>query len=147
MLFTTMMTVGDNMTLHEGLKRYRKEVLDLKQIEVAKRLGISKSSLSQYESGARGLPHDILSKMIKLYQLSPHDLYEMLADIPYSGSHSGSSMLLREKFEDSEFERAIQVVNNSPDLRKLLSTVSYYDKKKQGKILTDVVKIIKTIDR
>jgi transcriptional regulator with XRE-family HTH domain len=146
MLFTTIEIAGDSMALNEGMKNYRKEVLDLKQVEAAKRLNISKSSLSQYERGKRGLPNDVLSNMVKLYQLSPKELYEMVVGNPYPESHNDSSMVLRENFEDSEMERAITMLKEYPELRTFISTASYYDRTKQKRFFEKLIKLIKTLE-
>ncbi|WP_456273098.1 helix-turn-helix domain-containing protein [Bacillus sp. AK031] len=135
------------MALNEGMKYYRKEVLDLKQVEAAKRLNISKSSLSQYERGKRGLPNDVLSNMVKLYQLSPQQLYDMVVGTPFSENRDGSPMVLRENFEDSELERAISMLKDYPDLRKLISTASYYDQKKQERFFNKLSSLMKTMEK
>ena len=54
------------------MKRLRdlREDKDLKQIELADLIGCSQATYSRYESGALGVPSDVLIKLAKFYNTS-----------------------------------------------------------------------------
>ncbi|RIW36169.1 XRE family transcriptional regulator [Bacillus salacetis] len=130
----------------EAFKRYREEIVQLSQVEVAKRLNISKQLLNKYENGKSQIPNDILRKLVDLYQLSPVDLYSIISGDSYSDQHDESAMLLREKFADGETERALNTLIQYPQLKNLLITASYYDQKKQERFINKLITLIKTIE-
>jgi transcriptional regulator with XRE-family HTH domain len=133
------------MALNEGIKHFREKNTDLKQVEAAERLNISKNSLSQYENGKRALPIDVLKNMVALYEISPKDLYAMITDSSYSNQQTTESMVLREKFEDNELERANRMLQDYPQLKRLISTASYYDQKKQKRHFNKLINIFKNL--
>lgn len=47
-----------------------REDKDLKQVDLADKLGCSQATYSRYETGALGVPSDILMKLSKIYQVS-----------------------------------------------------------------------------
>lgn len=56
-----------------NLKKFRKEK-GIGQIELAEKLGITQSSYSRYESGARDIPTDILSKLADYFGVTIDDI-------------------------------------------------------------------------
>jgi len=56
-----------------NLKKFRKEK-GFGQIELAEKLGITQSSYSRYESGARDIPTDILSKLADYFGVTIDDI-------------------------------------------------------------------------
>ncbi|MGD6966628.1 helix-turn-helix domain-containing protein [Rossellomorea vietnamensis] len=134
------------MIFSDGFKRYREEIVQLSQVEVAKRLNISKQLLNKYENGKSQFPDDILRKLVNLYQLSPMDLYNIISGKAYPEEHSESTMVLRERFEDTETERAIELLNNFPQLKSMIISASYYDPKKQEKVIHKFVSIMKAME-
>jgi transcriptional regulator with XRE-family HTH domain len=134
------------MIFSEAIKRYREEIVHLSQVEVAKRLNISKQLLNKYENGKSQIPNDILRKLVDLYQLSPTDLYKIVSGDSYSDDLEESSMLLREKFVDGETDRALNFLIQYPHLKNLLITASYYDQKKQDRFVNKLITVIKTME-
>ena len=134
------------MIFSEALKRYRKEIVQLSQVEVAKRLNISKQLLNNYENGKSQIPNDILRRLVHLYRISPTDLYKIISGSVYPEDRDEQALVLREKFEDAEMERAMHMLNEYPPLKNLLITASFYDTKKQQKFINKMISIIKTIE-
>lgn len=59
------------MDIHDKLKKRRQE-LNLSLNEVAKRLEISKTTMSRYESGAiEQIPYDKITKLTKILETTP----------------------------------------------------------------------------
>ncbi|TYR97744.1 helix-turn-helix transcriptional regulator [Rossellomorea vietnamensis] len=141
-----MKTAGESMIFSEAMKRYREEIVQLSQVEVAKRLNISKQLLNKYENGRSQFPDDILRKLVHLYQLSPIDLYNIISGSAYPDDDPKHAMVLREKFEDEELERAVNMLTEHPDLKRLLTSASYYDKKKQEKFFQRLITLAKAIE-
>ena len=54
-----------------------REDKDLKQIELADLIGCSQATYSRYESGALGVPSDVLIKLAKFYNVSVDYILEM----------------------------------------------------------------------
>ena len=61
------------------MKRLRdlREDKDLKQIELADLIGCSQATYSRYESGALGVPSDVLIKLAKFYDVSVDYILEI----------------------------------------------------------------------
>ncbi|MGM0843556.1 MAG: helix-turn-helix domain-containing protein [Bacillota bacterium] len=133
------------MIFSDGFRRYREEIVQLSQVEVAKRLNISKQSMNNYESGKNQIPNDILRKLAHLYQISPMDLYSIISGTAYPDDNSENTMVLREKFEDTETERAIELLQKFPQLKDLIISTSYYDPKKQEKVINRLVSVMKAM--
>ncbi|WP_421382001.1 helix-turn-helix transcriptional regulator [Bacillus salacetis] len=130
----------------EALKRYRQEVVQLSQVEVAKRLNISKQLFNSYENGKYQFPNDILRKLVTLYQMSPEDLFRIISDAPYPSDQRDSTMVLREKFEEGEWERAIDILRKYPQLKNIIITASYYNPRQQEKYINKLVTLFKTLE-
>lgn len=58
-----------------NLKQYR-EQLGLTQEEFASYLNVSREQVSYYETGARSIPSNILTKAAAIFGIDEHDLYE-----------------------------------------------------------------------
>ncbi|WP_409254395.1 helix-turn-helix domain-containing protein [Bacillus sp. SCS-153A] len=107
---------------------------------------MSKQLLNNYENGKSQIPNDILRKMVHLYQVSPIDLYKIISGSTYPEDPADKALVLREKFEDGEMERAMNMLHEYPQLKNLLITASFYDIKKQQKFINKMITIIKTIE-
>ena len=86
-----------------GIKRARKE-LNMTQAELAKKLGISKESLSRYEKGKSIPGMDII---IKLADYTNHTTDEILRLRRYDVKSLNNAVIIFEK----EFKKSIQNCN------------------------------------
>jgi len=59
----------ENIPKYPRVKNMREDS-DLKQKHIAEKLNIARNTLSQYETGTRNIPNEILIKMALLYNTS-----------------------------------------------------------------------------
>ena len=56
--------------------RMLRDKYNFTQVQIASYLNITSSAVNQYESGARPVPADVVSKLAVLFNVDEYDLYE-----------------------------------------------------------------------
>ena len=79
-----------------------REDKDLNQIELADLIGCSQATYSRYESGALGVPSDVLIKLAKFYNVSVDYILE-IASLEYKKRSSTSFVISMTKAELANF--------------------------------------------
>ncbi|MED0660842.1 helix-turn-helix transcriptional regulator [Bacillus smithii] len=135
------------MHFHEKLKKYREEILQLSQKEVAFRLKLSQSALSKYENGRAQITADMLKDFKAAYEI-PSDLFtEMLFESSDLYS-STTPEVLREKLKEAELQRVEKMVEEYPEIKKMITNLSYLPKaesRKKVKVLFRIFEAIKDL--
>mgnify|MGYP001048269081 CR=1 FL=1 len=135
------------MHFHEKLKKYREEILQLPQKEVAFRLKLSQSALSKYENGRAQITADMLKDLKAAYEI-PSDLFsEMLFESSDLYS-STTPEVLREKLKEAELQRVEKMVEEYPEIKKMITNLSYLPKaesRKKVKVLFRIFEAIKDL--
>ncbi|MGG3988695.1 helix-turn-helix domain-containing protein [Bacillus smithii] len=135
------------MHFHEKLKKYREEILQLPQKEVAFRLKLSQSALSKYENGRAQITADMLKDFKAAYEI-PSDLFsEMLFESSDLYS-STTPEVLREKLKEAELQRVEKMVEEYPEIKKMITNLSYLPKaesRKKVKVLFRIFEAIKDL--
>ncbi|EHL77644.1 MULTISPECIES: helix-turn-helix domain-containing protein [Bacillus] len=135
------------MHFHEKLKKYREEILQLPQKEVAFRLKLSQSALSKYENGRAQITADMLKDFKAAYEI-PSDLF---AEMLFESSDLYSSTtpeVLREKLKEAELQRVEKMVEEYPEIKKMITNLSYLPKaesRKKVKVLFRIFEAIKDL--
>ncbi|OLN24067.1 hypothetical protein BTO30_01210 [Domibacillus antri] len=130
------------MQLNELLRYYRKNVLNISQQEMAKRLNISQSSISKYERDGTGIESSMLVRMMNAYQI-PKPLFMQAL---FENSIDYETLSVREH-KKSIFEEDFlffeKLFNDYPNLKKELYHLAYMNKKdrdKHAKAITAMIK-------
>jgi transcriptional regulator with XRE-family HTH domain len=132
------------MDFHEKLKKYREEILQLSQKEVAFRLKLSQSALSKYENGRAQITADMLKDFKAAYEI-PSDLFsEMLFESTDLYS-STTPEILREKLKEAELQRVEKIVEEYPEIQKIITYLSYLPKAESKKKVHTLYKIFEAI--
>jgi transcriptional regulator with XRE-family HTH domain len=132
------------MRFHEKLKKYREEILQLSQKEVAFRLKLSQSALSKYENGRAQITADMLKDFKAAYEI-PSDLFsEMLFESTDLYS-STTPEILREKLKEAELQRVEKMVEEYPEIKKMIANLSYLPKAESRKKVHVLYKIFEAI--
>lgn len=93
-----------------NLKRIRKEK-KITQEELAKRIGVSRSAIGMYESGAREPDYETLEALADVFNIRMDDLAGSSAHPTFKGA----------PIYASEFDQLRERLHKSPGLRMLLS--------------------------
>jgi transcriptional regulator with XRE-family HTH domain len=125
------------LELHEELKRYREEVLDLTQVEAAERLKIKPGSLSNYERGKREVSLEMLIRFKDVYKIPTDEMNRILFGEEAEG-YSTDPMVLRESFEDEETAAIIEMLNSHPKLKRTLASLTQQPGKRKEKFASKV---------
>ncbi|MBE3568770.1 MAG: helix-turn-helix transcriptional regulator [Bacillales bacterium] len=132
------------MHFHEKLKKYREEILQLSQKEVAFRLKLSQSALSKYENGRAQITADMLKDFKAAYEI-PSDLFsEMLFETTDLYS-STTPEILREKLKEAELRRVENMIEEYPEIKKMITNLSYLPKAESRKKVHVLYKIFEAI--
>ncbi|MBH9966648.1 helix-turn-helix domain-containing protein [[Bacillus] enclensis] len=120
------------LKLHEELKWYREEVLELTQIEAAERLKIKSGSLSNYERGKREISLEMLIRFKEVYKIPTQEMNRILYGEESEG-YTTDPMVLRESFEDEETSAIIEMLNGHPKLKRTLASLTQQPGKRKEK--------------
>lgn len=124
------------MAFHEELKKYRVEVLKLSQEEAIRRLHISQTALSFYETGKRQMTVDTLKDFKRAYSIPDEHLMRMVF-----GDQTGKEyppLILREHARDADLQRVIEMLQKNTKMLNALVNLSYAPEKTQ-KAFTDLL--------
>ncbi|MET3575433.1 helix-turn-helix domain-containing protein [Bhargavaea ullalensis] len=114
------------MAIHEKFKEFREDVLQIRQREAARRLGIDPAALSNYELGKRDFPYDLLLKAKEAFNMTDEQYLAMLLGRPYGKGRKDAERLSAETNEAkaryySRFADAYgDLIRDSPELRELI---------------------------
>lgn len=117
------------MAFHDELKKYRVEILNLSQEEAVRRLHISQTALSLYETGKRKITIDTLKDFKQAYSIPDTQLMRMLF-----GDQAGQEyppLVLREHAEDADLHRVLDMLQKNKKLLNALVSLSYASEKTQ----------------
>ncbi|XXM72888.1 helix-turn-helix domain-containing protein [Lysinibacillus sphaericus] len=120
------------LELHEELKRYREEVLELTQVEAAERLKIKSGSLSNYERGKREISLEMLIRFKEVYKIPTDEMNRILFG-EQAEEYKTDPMILRESFEDEETASIIEMLNGHPKLKRTLASLTHQPGKRKDK--------------
>lgn len=70
------------MTIEQRIKEIREDK-DLKQREIAKILNCRQNTYSQYESGKRQIPNEVIKKLCIYYNISADYILDLPQGLPY----------------------------------------------------------------
>ncbi|OMP66702.1 helix-turn-helix domain-containing protein [Domibacillus epiphyticus] len=135
------------MKLNELLRSYRKNVLNISQQEMAKRLNISQSSISKYEQDSSGIESSMLVRMMNAYQIPQSLFIQTLFE-----KNSCDSISIREHKRSILEEDLLffeELFCEYPKLKKELYRLSYMNKKDRGqhaKAITEMIKALLSIN-
>ena len=124
------------MAFHEELKKYRVEVLKLSQEEAIRRLHISQTALSFYETGKRQMTIDTLKDFKRAYSIPDDHLMRMVF-----GDQTGKEyppLILREQAREADLQRVIEMLQKNTKMLNALVNLSYASEKTQ-KAFTDLL--------
>ncbi|KSU60456.1 hypothetical protein AS034_16580 [[Bacillus] enclensis] len=125
------------LKLHEELKWYREEVLELTQIEAAERLKIKSGSLSNYERGKREISLEMLIRFKEVYKIPTQEMNRILYGEESEG-YTTDPMVLRESFEDEETSSIIEMLNANPKLKRTLASLTQQPEKRKEKFASQI---------
>lgn len=74
-----------------------RNVLTLSQAEVATKLGVTRQTLSNYESGRTPMRAGVVRSLCEVYGILPAWLLGMTDELYYKGNNNGRSIELREQ--------------------------------------------------
>lgn len=111
------------MTVHEKLKTFREEQLNISQKEAAKLLDIPAANLSRYEAGTRQLSLDILLLIYERYGMTKEQFFDLLSLSP--GKRRTAETLVEEARESksqyySQFHDLLDELVKDAKFRQLL---------------------------
>ncbi|MFS0645687.1 helix-turn-helix domain-containing protein [Siminovitchia sp. 179-K 8D1 HS] len=124
------------MAFHEELKKYRVEILKLSQEEAIRRLHISQTALSFYETGKRQMTIDTLKDFKRAYSIPDDHLMRMVF-----GDQTGKEyppLILREQAREADLQRVIEMLQKNTKMLNALVNLSYASEKTQ-KAFTDLL--------
>lgn len=124
------------MAFHEELKKYRVEILKLSQEEAIRRLHISQTALSFYETGKRQMTIDTLKDFKRAYSIPDDHLMRMVF-----GDQTGKEyppLILREQAREADLQRVIEMLQKNTKMLNALVNLSYAPEKTQ-KAFTDLL--------
>ncbi|WP_339161140.1 helix-turn-helix transcriptional regulator [Siminovitchia sp. FSL H7-0308] len=124
------------MAFHEELRKYRVEILKLSQEEAIRRLHISQTALSFYETGKRQITIDMLKDFKRAYSIPDEQLMRMMFGDPTGKEYP--PLVLREHSRDADMQRVIEMLQKNPKLLSALVNLSYASEKTQ-KALTELL--------
>jgi transcriptional regulator with XRE-family HTH domain len=113
------------MSLVHKITELRK-LRGLTQEEAAKRLNISRATLSRYENGQQSIPAEMIEKILHVYDAPITTLFPTDEEIVQS-----SASVLRERFEKSDLERIHQLLKEYPELQQSLVEIYHFPQKKR----------------
>lgn len=133
------------MEFGKRLREYR-ESLGISQTEAALRLEMIPNTYSNYERGERQIPIELLPVIKEKFEISDEQFLDMLLDRPRQKLPAEVSALkakeLKERYITSFGESSYDLINQSPELRQLLSFVKKLDKKKRRLFLNAIKTIL-----
>ncbi|QPC47671.1 helix-turn-helix domain-containing protein [Mangrovibacillus cuniculi] len=134
------------MLFREFIVKYREEVLGLSMTDAAKRLSLSKQALNNYEKGTRDIPFDIAIHIKNLYSI-PLDEFMKFVEGDNPLASSTRTLELHDRQVESEFEEAVNLLAEFPELRRYLVDLALKDAKIREKKVGSMLTILKELDR
>lgn len=114
--------------------------------EAAKRTSIAKQTLNNYEKGTRQIPFDIAVRIKNTYGIPLSEFMQFIeGENPLSSSTK--AIELHDRHVEAEFEEAVKLLAEFPELRRYLVDLALKDKKIREKKVGSLVTILKELDR
>lgn len=133
------------MQFGKRLREYR-ESLGISQSEAAYRLEMNSNTYSNYERGDRQIPIELLPIIKEKLEISDEQFLDMLLNRPRQKLPAEVSALktkeLKERYITSFGEETYDLIDQSPELRQLLSFIMKQDKKNRRLFLNAIKTIL-----
>lgn len=133
------------MQFGKRLREYR-ESLGISQSEAALRLELNPNTYSNYEREDRQIPIELLPIIKEKLEISDEQFLNMLLDRPRQKLSAEISALktkeLKERYITSFGEDTYDLIDQSPELRQLLSFIMKQDKKNRRLFLNAIKTIL-----
>lgn len=133
------------MNFGKYLREYR-ESLGISQTEAAFRLGMVPNTYSNYERCERQIPIEYLPIIKENFNIPDDQFLDMLLNRPRKKLSAKASALktkeLKERYLTSFGEYIYELIEESPELRQLLSFISIQDKKNRRLFLNAIKTIL-----
>lgn len=107
------------MAIHDRLRKYRTDILNLSQEEAFKRLHMTQTALSFYENGKRQMTIDTLMNLKQAYAIPDEYLLDML--FREKSEEQYSPLILREHSREADLQRVIEILTKNEKLLKCTS--------------------------
>lgn len=120
------------MILHEELRKYRTDILKLSQEEAVRRLHMSQTALSFYETGKRQMTIDTLLNFKKAYAIPDEHIMKML--FGEKTEEQTSPTVLREHSREADLQRVVEMLEKNEKLLNVLVSLSYASEKTQTEL-------------
>lgn len=133
------------MDFGKNLREYR-ESLGISQTEAALRLDLVPNTYSNYERGERQIPIEYLPLIKEKFEISDEQFLDMLLDRPRQKLPAEVSALktkdIKERYLTHFGENIYELIEQSPELRQLLSFIAKQDKKSRRLFLNAIRTIL-----
>lgn len=131
------------MMIHEKIKTFREEQLNISQQEAAKLLDIQPGNLSRYESGSRQLSLDTLLLMYERYGMTKEQFFDILSLSP--GTRKTAETLVEQARESkdqyySQFHDLLDELLKDAAFRELLIELRDRSTKERTAFLQAILK-------
>lgn len=140
------------MSFGMQLREYREEELNITQSEAAYQLNLVPNTYSNYERCERPIPIDLLPKIKETFNIPDEQFLDMLLSESRSKKKRSIEALamqtkdLRERYITNFGESYFELLEESSELRQLLSFINVQDTKKRRLFLNAIKSILMVYD-